>query len=300
MGKRSTVLLAAALICGFLPGTVSLAWSSLEHREISAAAVGILHDSVLEITDREVDLLARSSVQPDLMRPREMPMLRELEAPRHYIDIELLQGNTLPETASDYYKLLTRLGDARSGLLGPDWQLESVGALPYALVESTERLAAIFAQLRRRPEDADLRSMALHQAGIMAHYAQDLCQPLHTTLDHDGRARADGTSPATGIHRQVDSLLRTVSGKSLAGPSRAYENLFEAVVSELDQSHSQVDRVYRLSEDLEAFHRRGEMSRGLERFARQRYERAVQFTADLIHTAWQKSQTIQVPAWAGQ
>lgn len=242
--------------------------------------------------------MAQASVQPDLMRPRQMPLLRELEAPRHYIDLELLQGNPLPESMSDYLKLIVRLADQGDGLLRSDWRLESVGILPYALIESTQRLSAIFAQLRREPNNRDLRSIALYQAGMMAHYAQDLCQPLHTTLHHDGRARSDGSSPGSGIHRQVDALLRSVDIPSIEGPSRGFDDLLAAVLSELELSHSRVDRVYELQMDLEAATEGAGVSSSLREFGLERYRQSIRFTAELLHTAWLLSETIELPGWA--
>lgn len=298
MSLKSASVVVAVLVGEVFFGSSATAWSSRGHRQITAAALDILDSSVLSIDKLDGDVMVRASVLPDLMRPREMPLLRELEAPRHYIDLELLQGRALPELVSDYVKLLTRLADQRSGLLGSDWRLETVGLLPYALVESTQRLAAIFAQLRRQPEAADLEAMAMQQAGMMAHYAQDLCQPLHTTLHHDGRARRDGTSPGSGIHHQLDGMLQAVSVKAVDGPSQGLDDLFEAVIGELQQSHSQVDRVYELSGDLAGLQQEREPSPALEEFGHQRYERAVRFTANLLHTAWLLSETIELSAWA--
>ncbi len=252
----------------------------------------------MAISGSESEMVARSSIQPDLMRPRQMPLLRELEAPRHYIDLELLQGRTLPESASDYLRLIFQLAEQGQGLLRPDWRLETVGMLPYAVVEGTQRLAAIFAQLRRQPEDSNLRAIAMYQAGILAHYAQDLCQPLHTTLHHDGRARADGSSPGSGIHHQVDALLRTVDPGPVVGKSQGFDSLFTAVVRELMQSHSQVDRVYALAGDLQRLQEDQGPSEALAEFGGQRYERAVRFTADLMHTAWLESEKIELPRWS--
>jgi len=297
VSPRALSALVFVVLAELLFSTVAAAWSSQEHREITAAAVEIL-DPVVSMAVPDRDTMVRASVQPDLMRPRQMPMLRELEAPRHFIDLELLQGESLPSSASGYLKLLARLGTQHRGLLGPDWKLETVGVLPYALVESTQRLAALFAQLRQRPDDRDLGIMAMYQAGIMAHYAQDLCQPLHTTLHHDGRARADGSSPGSGIHRQMDALLRAVSVTRIDARSRAYEDLFGAVLGELAASHARVDRVYELSADLEALQKGKPINPALDEFGRQRFERAVRFTANLLHTAWMLSETIELPDWA--
>jgi len=143
--------------------------------------------------------------------------------------------------------------------------------------------------------------MAAHQAGFVAHYAQDLCQPLHTTVHYDGRARRDGSSPRTGIHRQVDGLLQSVSLEALDIADRQpLKPLFPAVVEAFGDSHSQVDRVYELADELADLDESGRVESELLNFAQGRYRRAVCFTADLIHTAWQLSSSVDLPEWAPQ
>jgi hypothetical protein len=237
--------------------------------------------------------IVAASVQPDLMRPRELPQLRAIESPRHYIDLERLQDHELPRERWRYLRLLTRIATTGSGPWRPEGDVSQVGTLPYAIVEDTQRLAALFAQLRVRPDDPDLLSMAAQQAGFLAHYAQDLCQPLHTTVHHDGRARADGSSPHTGIHHQIDVLLESVSWEDKQAserPPQVLDPLFPGVLATLEESHSQVDRVYALVD--------ASQQRGLAEFARQRWNRAVGFTVDLIRTAWVLSGTLELPGWA--
>jgi hypothetical protein len=286
---------------GCVPAT--LAWSSKGHRLITSAALDAVELEGLDWSGSERIAIENAAVQPDLMRPRELPQLRAMEAPRHYLDLELLEGEALPEERWQYVNLLNRIAKAGDGkgLLRPDGDVTQIGTLPYALVESTQRLAAIFAQLRVRPRDPDLRIMAAHQAGFVAHYAQDLCQPLHTTVHHDGRARRDGSSPRTGIHRQVDSLLQSVSLEALdIADQQPLKPLFPAVVQAFVDSHSQVDRVYDLVDELADLDEKGRVDSKLHKFAQERYRRAVSFTADLIRTAWQLSSSVDLPDWAPQ
>jgi len=286
---------------GCVPAT--LAWSSKGHRLITSAALDAVELEGLDWSGSERVAIENAAVQPDLMRPRELPQLRAMEAPRHYLDLELLEGEALPEERWQYINLLNRIAKAGDGkgLLRPDGDVTQIGTLPYALVESTQRLAAIFAQLRVRPRDPDLRIMAAHQAGFVAHYAQDLCQPLHTTVHHDGRARRDGSSPRTGIHRQVDSLLQSVSLEALdIVDQQPLKPLFPAVVQAFGDSHSQVDRVYDLVDELADLDEKGRVDSELLKFAQERYRRAVSFTADLMHTAWQLSSSVDLPDWALQ
>jgi hypothetical protein len=286
---------------GWVPAT--LAWSSKGHRLITSAALDAVNLEGLAWSKSEQVTIANASVQPDLMRPRGLPQLRAVEAPRHYLNLELLEGKALPEERWQYINLLNRIARAGDGksLLRPDGDVTQIGTLPYALVESTQRLAAIFAQLRVRPRDRELRIMAAHQAGFVAHYAQDLCQPLHTTVHHDGRARRDGSSPHTGIHRQVDSLLQSVPLEALdIGDRQPLKPLFPAVVRAFRESHSQVDRVYDLADELADLQENDGLDSELLKLAQERYLQSVSFTADLIHTAWLLSSSVDLPDWVPQ
>lgn len=243
-----------------------------------------------------------SAVQPDLMRPRQFPQLRDREAPEHYLDWELLQGQKLPVTRSEYIKLLARLVHLPEPRVGRAWTMETFGTLPYAVVEGTQRLAVAFAQLRQRPADPTVRAMAMYLAGIVAHYAQDLCQPLHTTVDFDGRARRDGSSPYSGIHKILDGSLRGVSidREALAAvSSKSFTDLYTSVIEQLETSHDLVERVYALETDIWKLAKTGETSPELEEFLRGRFLHAATFTADLIHTAWALSAEVDVPTWWG-
>jgi len=300
---RSLATLFFVIAGSFGLASTGVAWSSKGHQRITAAAVESLANLEPRWMQAEAAAIVSASVQPDLSRPRELAQLRALEAPRHYLDLEVLEGQALPEEQWQYISLLSRMADAGDGrgLLRPDRDVTQVGILPYALVEATQRLAAIFAQLRVWPDDSDLRTMAAHQAGSVAHYAQDLCQPLHTTVHHDGRARKNGSSPQTGIHRQVDALIQSVSlpdKRTRDREPRVLKPLFPAIASALQESHTRVDRVYELANRLDRLQGTGVADTQLVEFARERYQQAVELTADLIHTAWMLSAAVRTPDWA--
>jgi len=292
------------VLVGLLGATpATLAWSSKGHRLITSAAMDSPNLGEPKWSDSEKASIVGAAVQPDLMRPRELPQLRAIEAPRHYLDLELLEGEALPEERWEYIKLLTRIAESGEGkgLLRPDEDVSQMGTLPYALIEGTQRLAAIFAQMRIHPHDPDLRSMAAHQAGFVAHYAQDLCQPLHTTVHHDGRARKNGSSPRTGIHRAVDALIQSVplpAQKGFGRSPRVLAPLFPAIYSAIQESHSKVDEVYDLADDLKELRENGVAASELVDFSQERYQRAVGFTVDLIHSAWELSASVELPDWA--
>jgi hypothetical protein len=271
------------------------------HRQITRAAMDRLAETPLAWLAEMAPTVEAAAVQPDLMRPGEMPSLRRIEAPRHFLDREVLGDRALPATLSEYLRLLTEIAESEQGgaILRPGGDVSQIGILPYAVEEDTQRLAAIFAQLRHRPADPFLRSLAALQAGFLAHYAQDMCQPLHTSIHHDGRARADLSSPHSGLHRQVDDLIgRLDLGPVDESPRRALVPLFEQIRLAFGESHSWVDRVYELEPAIRKQHEGGSASRELEDFVRQRRQRAVDLTADLVLTAWSLAEQIEVAEWA--
>lgn len=299
---RPTLTRSVIVAVLFVAAAPLFAWTSKGHRRISAVAVEILGEGSIPLARSDWAQMVEASVQPDLMRPRELTQLRDREAPEHYLDWELLQSRRLPPTRSEYIKLLANIVREPGSPVSREWTMETFGTLPYAVVEGTQRLAVAFAQLRQQSDDPALRSMAMYLAGVVAHYAQDLCQPLHTTVDYDGRANRDGSSPQSGIHEVIDGSLRYVAlDPKVIGERRStsFPDLFAAVVEQMGKSHDLVDRVYALEPDLWELKKTGSSSSALEEFVQGRFLHAATFTADLIHTAWILSSEVRMPPWWG-
>lgn len=284
-----------------MTGGAALAWSSSGHSLVSQAVQRQLAGFVpAEVLDRS-QIFVEASLQPDLERPRRMSALRDSEVPRHFIDLDRLDGEPLPVRLADYERLLARLeGRLRSPVRG-GLTTHSVGILPYALHEEVQRLAVRFAQARRRQGDSRFVEIAWYQAGIVAHYAQDLCQPLHTTLHYDGRQTPEGESPHSGMHRLVDGLIgllppQTVSVTPMTDTTRQ-QDPFRRILQELDESFALVDSVYALEGALRSWSGAGELPGPIAAFARARYAAAVGFTTELIAMAWSLSDEVDLPDW---
>jgi len=269
------------------------AWSAVGHRTTTVHAVKLLSGELPGFLQENLDQLAWDSIDPDLMRNYDLPQLREREGPDHYLDLELLENEQLPETRSEFLRLL--------GSRKADLTLDQVGALPYSVVEVTQRLTLAFAQHRRQPADEHLQAKAVINAAYVAHYAADLCQPLHTTIHHDGRALQDYSSPHTGIHRQVDALIERLRPPAAVNDERLeprlLKPLFPAVVEELMRSHAALERLYDLEDDLEVLEAGGQPSDRLVALTLDRYRASVRFTSSLILTAWRESADLQIPEW---
>ena len=139
------------------------------------------------------DAIAHYAWDPDLARNRGTPIVRHAEGPEHYFNPERLKDPSLPGDRNGFMKLCASQG------IAPD----KVGFLPFSVAEWTQRLAVAFAEHRRWPDNPFIRAKCLMYAGFIAHYAQDLCQPLHVTMYYDGRPGPDGSLQPTGIHARV-------------------------------------------------------------------------------------------------
>ena len=278
--------------------TPAVAWLTGGHRLITLDAVATLPETFPAFFRDGASAVSEASVDPDLHRPRALPQLRDGETPEHYLDLELLEGRTIPPVRSEHLRLIAWLAAEPGG--GRVRGVSSVGTLPYSVTEGLQRLTVAFAEHRRWPEDPHIRAKILVYAGLLAHYAEDLCQPLHTTLDHDGRSLEDGTSPHTGIHRRVDALpdLVEIEREEIVAETRlrVLPNGFDGVVAELLESHGLVDLVYELEGDLPTAED-GRISRELAGFAMERYAAAVRFVGSLFLTAWEDSASFELPDW---
>jgi hypothetical protein len=267
------------------------AWFGEGHGLLSQAAVRALPESMPAYFRAGADVIAHCSWDPDVFKNRGLPNLIDSESPEHYIDFEMLKGRDLPAQRYDYLKMCARHG------LDP----ENIGTLPYAIADWTERLTMAFAEYRRRPSDRAVQMKSLVYAGILAHYAQDLCQPLHTTVHHDGRAVEGAPSPRTGIHGKVDGLAERRGILSTAETTgvtvEPVDALMPAIIRELHASRSLIDRVFELESKLPRANNSDAIAPEVTTFARDRAKASVRFTAALLLTAWVNSAKVQLPEW---
>jgi len=287
---------ATALSIVFSLTSPTEAWHRVEHERITVVAVASLPDEIPAFLRRSTDAIASYSNDPDIMRLRQTPQLRNAEAPNHFIDLELLQGKPLPPLRYDYYAMCFELG------VDP----HKAGSAPYAIVEQMQRLTTSFAEYRRWPMDPHIRRRVLLNVGHMAHYAQDVCNPLHTTVHFDGRVDETGKSlgddAGKGIHEPTDGLLSRLEidmdamAKSIK-PVPYEDDIFAAVMTEVMTSHALVDRVYELEAPLRNAYAKKGASEEVIAFGQSRMTHAVTFTARLIVTAWAASEYLKLPPW---
>jgi endonuclease/exonuclease/phosphatase family metal-dependent hydrolase len=279
---------ALAFACLTLPAA---AWHGPGHDRITRAAVESLPADAPPFFRAAPEAVAHTSIDPDLFRkPLAAEDIDRTETPNHYLDLEMLEGARPASRFEMHAWCVKREKDPAK-----------VGMLPYAIVEWTQRLTVAFAEHRRWPENEHIRRKCLVYAGLLSHYSADLCMPLHTTIHYNGRARADGSSPKTGIHTKVDALIGKLgrSSKVNIPPAavKPYPDLRAAVWAELMASHKLVDKVYGLEKQLPELTAELPADGPVAEFTRERHRAAALFTARLLATAWADSAEVEIPDW---
>ena len=282
----------ALLAIVLTPPHVARAWHAEGHRRATRLAVAALPKEMPRFLTDGAATAAHSSVDPDLFtRPIGPDVLHAAEAPEHYFDLELLGSYTPPPKRYDFLRWS----------FGKNLPPGKVGLAPYAVTEWTYRLAVAFAEHRKWPASTHVLRKCLVYAGILCHYAADSCMPLHTTIHYDGRARPDGSSPRSGIHPKTDALPGKLPAKALPtiDPKaiQPFNDLFPAVMAQLRQSHTLVERVYELEKHLPALDKPLKAKSPAAAFAVERLKASATFTARILRTAWEDSKKIELPSW---
>ena len=280
------------LILVFLNASAAQAWWVRGHSIVSKAAVASLPEQMPAFFRTGGDAVAHYVWDPDLARNRGTPILRRAEGPEHYFNPERLKDPSLP---ADRSRFLERCADQG---IAPD----KVGFLPYSVAEWTQRLAVAFAEYRRWSDNRHIRQKCLMYAGFLAHYAQDLCQPLRVTMYFDGRPGPDGAVQSKGILYKVDDLIRRINpapGDLASGLEPVVlDSLMAGIAAQIENSRSLVDAVYSLDGRLPPAGE-GEWTPVPEvvAFGMKRAREAVAFTASLYLTAWQLSESLEFEDW---
>ena len=283
------------LFCCFILGVFwcrpARAWWPQGHSTIAAGAVAALPDEVPVWFRAGAAQIAHDAQDPDVQKDRSLAVMTEREYPQHFFDWELVGLQSPPPTRREFYADCARRG------VNPF----DVGELPYSIAEWTQRLTMNFAEARQFPGNAYIQNKALVTAGILSHYAGDATMPLHVTNDFDGRTRPDGTSPKTGIHARVDSLIEKLElTPALLAQNQTVEpfaDLRVAIETQLRDSYSHVGQTYDLEAQLPLETGDYQPSPAVRAFALERGRTASRFTAQLFFTAWRDSETIKLPAW---
>ncbi len=283
-----------ALACGWLTllslaATVAPveAWDYEAHRVVNEAALAILPTNFPAFvrTPQATERIAFLSGEPDRWRNTPDNVLKHVNHPDHYIDLEELDdyGLTDEELPVFRYDFIAHLAIVRNDRPGSfpaidpasnkDHTRQLVGLLPWTLTEHYSRLKSGFSSLRAlerhggTPEEIENeRQNIIYVMGVMGHFAGDAGQPLHTTLHFNGWVgdNPNGYTTDRSFHALTDGgfFLRTglptteavaeragsATGLPTAGAAGA-DGVFREVVKFIRAQQGQVEPLYRLEKD---------------------------------------------------
>jgi hypothetical protein len=264
---RVSTLRSLALCLILLLALPLEAWGPRGHELVNQYAIQTLPPELRPFFQAHREWLVANASAPDNWKENDPE-----EEPHHFIDIE--------RYARRFEKMPASREEAVQAL-GADYVRDS-GDLVWYLPLATHKLAAA---LRARDRD-----QILHWAVAVAHYAADVCQPLHTTENYDGQLTGQ-----TGVHSRFESLAVSRAAGSLTldpKPARPLPDVFNAVFAQITRSYRLVDDVLQADRRAAAADPRFDityasvMASQTRELIRQQVEAGATLTGSLWLTAW--------------
>lgn len=258
------------------------AWGAHVHRTLTYLALdGLPADAPAWLRDPVVrQRIAFETNQPDRWRGWNSDVLKHENDPEHYLDVEDLDQfgltlDALPRLRGEYVRAMVMAKCAHPEKMAPydaekdparthEWP----GYVPYAVAEHYAKLQAAFNQVRileelndpaRREQLEQSRALAIIHLGALAHFVEDIAQPLHTTKHHNGWV---GENPAgykwrDRFHSYIDEGWADKHHITRAAlrPAVKYDAKVNAadpwtdVLAYLRRSHAQMEPLYVLERD---------------------------------------------------
>ncbi|MES3034325.1 MAG: nuclease [Gemmatimonadota bacterium] len=294
MTRRLLLLIAAGSATGSLTVPQRLLWGEAGHRITAQAAVAALPTDMPQFFREAGPQLAYLNPEPDRWRAREEsqrdPALEGATAPDHFLDLELIPAASRAGAlaARDRYAFADSL---RAHRVDP----ATAGALPFAIVEVTQRLRVAFRLWRKAPNDTERRwieARIINDAGILGHYVADGSNPAHTTIHYNGWVGANPNGYATDnrFHGRFESAFVQTRVKladvqpQVSAPPQELTVLRPAVVTYFLRTHADVERLYQL--DKASPFNATQQGDAHKAFAVERLVAGATMLRDLWWTAW--------------
>jgi hypothetical protein len=278
----------------------SFGWGSEGHRMINKLAAESLPADMPAFLHAQaaIDEIEYLGPEPDRWRSPAEPELNAVQAPDHYMDLELADViQPLPRRRYDfiaaaYAASLTHPAQAR------DLRPEHIGFQPYITNEVWERLKSAMRDYRdlsaKHQDTKPVEAAILFYAGWLGHYVGDGSQPLHTTVNYNGWVGKDNPNGYTTdhtIHAQFETTyvaanIKESDVKPLVAAVHPLGDEFDDYMAYLRHSNSLVERVYQLDK---AHGFEGVGTPEAKQFTTERLAAGASMLRDLIYSAWVES-----------
>jgi hypothetical protein len=204
------------ILVSILAALVALGWGNVGHVFINTRAVNNL-PAAMSLFINNGAYFGQHASDADYRKGTD-----PTEAPKHFIDIE-----SYPE-----FQNLTRNLDSLKAMYGAS-AVTAIGILPWATVQTYDSLVASL----QRGSFARAESIAAD----LGHYVGDGHQPLHVTVNYDGKSTGN-----TGIHSRYETTMINAYAAQLSVtpvPAVYVNNRFAYVMAYLLVSNSLVDSI---------------------------------------------------------
>jgi len=269
-------------------------WGNEGHMIINRVAAEKLPADVPAFLKNAEEQLAYLGPEPDRWREKSELALKLSQEPDHFIDLELVEGMTLPTDRYSFYRALNAKREQTPGK--PDTLLpEKVGLQPYITMEIYGRLVVAFREYRHALRDHKSTEFperdAIFYAGWLGHYVADGANPLHTTVNYNGwtTANPNGYTTEKNIHWKMEGEFIAANQKQLQFAQLVPENAtklsnpFQDYLAYLRKSNGFVEQVYQL-EKAGGF--AGQGTPQSREFIEQRMAYGADMLRNLWYTAW--------------
>lgn len=300
--------LALLLLC-LLAVPACFAWGSKGHSMINRLAAQSLPSDLPAFmrSPAAIHEIEYLGPEPDRWRSRAEPELNAVQAPDHFIDLELADLiGPLPRQRYQYIADLYAYGITHPRL-APELQPDRVGFQPYITSEVWERLKSAmrdYRELSAKHEDTQpVEAAILFYAGWLGHYVGDGSQPLHLTVNYNGWVgpNPNGYTTEHTIHSQfesafVDAAVSASDVQPLLSPLHPIADEWTDYLAYLRHTGTLVERVYQLDKD-HGFDGAGTPE--AKQFTAERLAAGASMLRDMIVAAWVRSAD-PVPDWHDQ
>ncbi len=294
---RAILAVSGVVLIAAQPQTAR-AWGSDGHRMINRLATSTLPSDVPAFlrSSAAINEIEYLGPEPDRWRSPAEPELNAVQAPEHFIDLELADKlGPLPHRRFDFLAKVYAAGE----------RPEKIGLQPWQADEVWERLKSAmrdYRHLKAAGEDTKpVQQAIIFYAGWLGHYVGDGSQPLHTTIEYNGWVGPNPNHYTTSheIHYQFETVFVSANihlpqVRADMTPAKAIQgDIFDAYVAYLRHTHTYVDEVYQLDKDG-GFEGAG--TPASRKFTAERLAAGASMLRDMIYTAWIDSAQ-PVPEW---
>lgn len=293
----------SALLLVFAFPQMASPWATRGHSVIDKTAVDALPDDGPVFLKKYANYISRSSTIPDTWRDAPGLFSRIEEDPNHgWFKERLAFMHPIPRSRYEFvialykhYEQIKNTEPEAAKYTNVRW----TGTLPYAAVETYERLVDDMRRLRKVKaaggDTSDLEQTCAFIVYWMGHYIGDGSEPLHDTINANGwiGPNPHGYTTDPHIHARfeaqfVDKMKLTEADimPLIGKPGHLQGDVFEDILAFLDKSGSRQEEIYKLD-------KRGAFADGKDPQAREMVllctSDGARMLRDLIYRAWLES-----------